>query len=69
MFLISINIYLRYGVTLVLIGQKIEVIFASTEKLDCDVIHISTTLKVRNNPVFKMVRMAVFVSWNAFNIK
>ena len=40
---ISFNIDLSDGVTLALIGEKIEVIFTSTEKLYCDVICISTS--------------------------
>ena len=35
-------------------------IFASTEKLYCDVICIATTSKVGNNPVFIRVRMIDF---------
>ena len=50
--LISFNIYQSDGLTLVLIGLKIEVIFASTKILYCDVICISTSSKVGKNPAF-----------------
>ena len=46
--------------TLVQIALKIKVISASTEKLYCNVICISTTSKVGNYPAFIRVRMIDF---------
>ena len=47
--------------TLVQIALKIKVISASTEKLYCYVICISTTSKVGNYPAFKRLRMVNFL--------
>ena len=65
---LSCNIYWNDGVTVVLIGQKTKVIFASTVKLYCDVICISTTSKVGNNPVVKRVRIIGFLAMKIINL-
>ena len=67
-FLILCNIYQNDGVTVVLFGQKIKVIFASAVKLYCAVICISTTSKVGNNPVFKRVRIIDFLPMKIINL-
>ena len=56
----SFNIFQNDGLTLVLIGKKIEVIFASTEILYSDVRFISLTSKIGNNTAFIKIRITDF---------
>ena len=56
--------YLSDGVTLVLIGKKIEAIFASTQKLYCDFICVCTTSKLEIPVLIRIRMMDFFVEIN-----